>query len=176
MSQQQKSMKETSDGPVTCEGRKLPFAADELKALVDLMVTNDLTRVELREGDKQILLRRGQAVETATPATYVAPAAPIAAAAPAPAAAAPAAAAPAEHETLLRSPMVGTFYAAAEPEAPPFVAVGTQINPNTVVCLLEAMKVFNEIKAECSGRITKVLVKNAQAVEYDQPLFAVAPA
>jgi acetyl-CoA carboxylase biotin carboxyl carrier protein len=175
MSQQQKSTKEASDNAaIGSEGRKLPFAADELKALVDLMVTHDLTRVELREGDKHILLRRGQAVITTTPAAYVAP---VAAAAPAPAPVAPPpAAAPTDNEILIRSPMVGTFYAAAEPEAPPFVAVGTQVNPNTVVCLLEAMKVFNEIKAECAGRITKVLVKNAQAVEYDQPLFAVAPA
>ena len=72
--------------------------------------------------------------------------------------------------------MVGTFYAAAEPEAPPLVAVGSTVTPATVVCLIEAMKVFNEIKAEVAGQITKVLVKNAEAVEFDQPLFAVAPA
>ncbi|HQL54731.1 MAG TPA: acetyl-CoA carboxylase, biotin carboxyl carrier protein, partial [Phycisphaerae bacterium] len=82
----------------------------------------------------------------------------------------------ANNEILIRSPMVGTFYLAADPESPPFVNIGTLVEPNTVVCLIEAMKVFNELKAEVSGRITKILAKNAQAIEFDQPLFAVAPA
>jgi len=72
--------------------------------------------------------------------------------------------------------MVGTFYAASDPDSPPFVNVGDVVGPDTVVCLVEAMKVFNEIKAEVSGRITRVLVKSGEAVEYDQPLFALAPA
>lgn len=72
--------------------------------------------------------------------------------------------------------MVGTFYAASDPESPPFVKVGDTVGPDTVVCLVEAMKVFNEIKAETSGRITRMLVSNGQAVEYDQPLFAIEPA
>ncbi|MBI5864312.1 MAG: acetyl-CoA carboxylase biotin carboxyl carrier protein, partial [Planctomycetes bacterium] len=72
--------------------------------------------------------------------------------------------------------MVGTFYAKPDPNSPPFVNAGDTVNPNTVVCLVEAMKVFNEIKAECTGRVTRILVNNGQAVEYDQPLFAVAPA
>jgi acetyl-CoA carboxylase biotin carboxyl carrier protein len=71
--------------------------------------------------------------------------------------------------------MVGTFYAGPDPESPSFVRIGDIIEPDTVVCLVEAMKVFNEIKAEVSGRLTKVLVNNAEAVEYDQPLFAVEP-
>ena len=151
-----------------------------IKSLVELMVDNDLSRIELREGDVHILLRRGQPY-----APVVTGSAPLLAAAPAPlpasAHAAPAtqpaaSAAPAENETHIRSPMVGTFYAQADPESPPFVNVGTVVNPESVVCLIEAMKVFNELKAECSGRITKILVKNAQAVEFDQPLFAVAPA
>jgi len=89
----------------------------------------------------------------------------------------PAAAPPAEAEELfIRSPMVGTFYAAPDPESPPFIKVGDPVNLETVVCLVEAMKVFNEIKAEVAGRVMRVLVNNAEAVEFDQPLFALAPA
>lgn len=159
----------------------MEIPVEHIKSLVELMVSNDLSRIELREGDALILLRRGQPV-IAGPVIPPGPiAAPLAVAAPSPVAApaAPAAApsAPVEStETLIRSPMVGTFYGSPSPEAPPFVSVGDFVKPDTTVCLVEAMKVFNEIKAEVSGRITKVLVKNAQAVEYDQPLFAVAPA
>lgn len=158
----------------------MEIPVEHIKSLVELMVSNDLSRIELREGDALILLRRGQPV-IAGPVIPPGPVAASLAAAPAPAAApaAPSAAppAPAEStETLIRSPMVGTFYASSSPEAAPFVSVGDFVKPDTTVCLVEAMKVFNEIKAEISGRITKVLVKNAQAVEYDQPLFAVAPA
>jgi len=87
------------------------------------------------------------------------------------------AAPPAEDEGLetIRSPMVGTFYAAATPDAEPFVSVGTRVEPDTVVCLVEAMKVFNEIKAELTGTIEKVLVDNGDAVEFGQPLFRVKP-
>lgn len=124
-----------------------------IKNLIELMAANDLSRVEIREGETHILLRRGQAVVSMS-------------AAPAPDSA---------NEKLIRSPMVGTFYTAPDPESPPFVKVGDQVSPDTVVCLIEAMKVYNEIKAETSGRITRILVSNAQAVEFDQPLFAVAP-
>ncbi len=156
---------------------RAPMDIKNIKNLVELMVANDLSRIELREGDTHILLRRGQPIITAAPAlpTPVAPP-PAAAPAPNPVAAAPAVQAPAENEILIRSPMVGTVYHAADPESPPFVNVGSHVSPDTVVCLIEAMKVFNEIKSECTGQITKVLVRNAQAVEYDQPLFAVRPA
>jgi acetyl-CoA carboxylase biotin carboxyl carrier protein len=76
---------------------------------------------------------------------------------------------------VVRSPMVGTFYAAASPDTPPFVKVGDQVGPETTVCVLEAMKVFNEIPAECSGKIVAVLVTNGQAIEFGQPLFRVEP-
>ncbi len=157
---------ETNDGPPG----KLPMDIEHLKNLIDLMVDNDLSRIELREGDSHILLRRGQ------PVVATAPAVPATGSLPAGSPAAATLAAVDSQETLIRSPMVGTFYAAADPESPPFVNVGSMVDPNTVVCLIEAMKVFNEIKAEVSGRITKVLVKNAAAVEFDQPLFAVVPA
>ena len=151
----------------------------QLKSLVQLMVESDLTRVELREGETHILLRRGFPPMIGAGGSIVAQPAAL------PVNVAPAARATAAegannsppvdpHEHLIRSPMVGTFYAKHDPESPPFVSVGDEVGPDSVVCLVEAMKVFNEIKAEVAGRITKVLAKNAQAVEFDQPLFAVA--
>jgi acetyl-CoA carboxylase biotin carboxyl carrier protein len=147
---------------------------EHIKNLIQLMVENDLSRLELREGETHILLRRGHPPVVSAPAVGpIVPAAPVVAAPPAEPGAPP----PAEAEELfIRSPMVGTFYAAPDPESPPFIKVGDPVNQETVVCLVEAMKVFNEIKAEVAGRIMRVLVNNAEAVEFDQPLFAVAPA
>jgi len=153
---------------------------EHIRNLVELMVENDLSRLELREGETHILLRRGHppvistsAVGPIAPAATTGAAPPVEPAAPQPPAATP----PAEAEELfIRSPMVGTFYAASDPESAPFIKVGDPVNSETVVCLVEAMKVFNEIKAEVSGRIMRVLVNNAEAVEFDQPLFVVAPA
>jgi acetyl-CoA carboxylase biotin carboxyl carrier protein len=149
-----------------------------IKSLVSLMVDNDLSELEIQEGESHIVLKRGTGtaagdaptIVTAVPAAPnpVAPAAPVPAAAPPPPP-------PESTENSIVSPMVGTFYAGPDPESPPFVKVGDVVDAETVVCLVEAMKVFNEIKAEVSGRITKVLVNNAEAVEYEQPLFAVAP-
>ncbi|MBK9121080.1 MAG: acetyl-CoA carboxylase biotin carboxyl carrier protein [Phycisphaerales bacterium] len=150
---------------------------DHLRKLVELMVDNDLSRIELREGETHILLRRGQPVIQTGPLPVASPVGPPAA--PAHVAAPPASPAPApapDNEVLIRSPMVGTFYAAPDPESPPYVSIGSAVQPNTVVCLIEAMKVFNELKAEVAGQISRVLVKSGQAVEFDQPLFAVTPA
>ena len=147
-----------------------------LKNLVALMVENDLTKIELREGETHILLRRGHPPTINSAHVMMPMAANPGAAAPAGAPPAEARVAePASKEILIRSPMVGTFYTAADPESPPFVKVGDMLGPDTVVCLVEAMKVFNEIKAEVSGRLTRILVNNAEAVEFDQPLFAVEP-
>ncbi|MDX2016085.1 MAG: acetyl-CoA carboxylase biotin carboxyl carrier protein [Planctomycetota bacterium] len=110
----------------------------------------------------------------AAPAATHAPA-PAAAPAPAPAAAPAAPAAPAVSGKTIDSPMVGTFYAAPNPDAPAFVKVGQKVSADTVVCLIEAMKVFNEIKAEQSGTIEAVLVKSGQAVEFGQKLFSIKP-
>ncbi len=154
-------------------GVKLAMDIEQIKNLIELMVVNDLSRMELREGDAHILLRRGQPV-VAAPA--LAAATPSVARGAASEAAPPVAAEPSANETYIRSPMVGTFYQSPDPESPPFVTVGSVVEPNSVVCLIEAMKVFNELKAEVSGRITRILVKSAQAVEFDQPLFALAPA
>lgn len=155
---------------------------EHIKNLVELMVSNDLSRIEIREGDTHILLRRGATVISATPMQAALLPAATPHPTPLPAAGGPAGgpvgAAPASagNESIIKSPMVGTFYAKPDPDSPTFVNVGDVVNPNTVVCLVEAMKVFNEIKAECSGRITRMLASNGQAVEYDQPLFAIAPA
>lgn len=153
----------------------------KLKELVRLMVTNDLTELDLRDSEEQVTLRRASA---AAQPQYIAPPVaappPAAQAAPAPQAAAPAASIPepsTDDANLLRieSPMVGTFYSAPNPDSPSYVEIGARVSPDTVVCIIEAMKIFNEIKAECSGTIEKVLVKNAEAVEFGQPLFLVRP-
>jgi len=150
---------------------------EHIKNLVELMVEHDLSKIELQEGETHILLTRGQPpVVKNTPAVVASPPATPAPLNPVTAPTTPTEAPPPEPaQTLIRSPMVGTFYAGPDPESPSFVRVGDIIEPDTVVCLVEAMKVFNEIKAEVSGRLTKVLVNNAEAVEYDQPLFAVEP-
>ena len=154
----------------------------KLKELVRLMVGNDLTELDLRDSEEQVTLRRHGVHQP--PQVIAAPGGRAAGAESGPAqpAAAPAAAAGAEvaagtDENLLKieSPMVGTFYTAANPEAPPFVRVGAQVEPDTVVCLIEAMKIFNEIKAECTGTIEKILVESAESVEFGQAMFLVKP-
>ncbi len=146
----------------------------KLKELVRLMVNNDLMELDLRDETEQVTIRRPSAQAPPQVVTS-ASTAPVAAAAVAP----PPAAAPSELETddrhAVESPMVGTFYAASSPEKPPFVKVGDSVGPDTVVCLIEAMKVFNEIKAECSGVVDEVLVANGTPVEFGQPLLRVKP-
>lgn len=155
---------------------------DHIRSLVELMVANDLSRVEIHDGETRILLRRGHPPVIAPPSNPIAYAQAPMLAAPAGATGGPAGgsetAAPeaAGEELYVRSPMVGTFYTSASPDSAPFVTVGSVVGPDTVVCLIEAMKVFNEIKSNVSGRVTRAFVKNGQPVEYDQKLFAVAPA
>jgi acetyl-CoA carboxylase biotin carboxyl carrier protein len=150
----------------------------KLKELVRLMVENDLTELDIRDEQETVTVKR--------PGLHVAPqviAAPVMAApahvapASAPAAAAsPAAPAPAkEILPAIESPMVGTFYATPGPDKAPFVTVGSKVGPDTTVCLIEAMKIFNEIKAETSGTVEEVLVKSGQPVEFGQPLFRIRP-
>jgi acetyl-CoA carboxylase biotin carboxyl carrier protein len=149
-----------------------------IRHLVRLMKRYDLTAIDIIEGPTQIRLRRrGIEVVAAPPAVATAAsAAPpaVAASAAPPRAEAPAPAAPAG--LVIESPMVGTFYAASGPDAPPFVSIGSVIRPDTTVCVIEAMKVFTEIPAGLSGTITEVLVKNGQPVEFGQPMFRVNPA
>ena len=153
-----------------------PFDLDKLKQLVEMMESHGLTEVHLRRGDEQWRLRRGPEV-VQIPQQYALPAAAPMAAAPAAAAPSAAPAAPAADAGLIdiKSPTVGTFYAAPSPGEPPFVSVGSVVTPETIVCLLEAMKVFNQIPAEVSGTITAILVKSGDAIEFGQPLFRVKP-
>jgi acetyl-CoA carboxylase biotin carboxyl carrier protein len=153
-----------------------------LRSLIKLMVDNNLTEVDLEgEGEKVKLCRgcsdRGATVVapsiSAMPAVAMSPVVPAAASAAGSAGATPAAADPSL--VPIKSPMVGTFYAASSPDAEPFVKVGSRVDQDTVVCVLEAMKVFNEIKAEAAGVITQVLTQNGQAVEFGQPLFLIKP-
>ena len=145
----------------------------DVKRLVHLMDLHGLTEVELEDEGRRVRLRKGYDAHAAMPAQILAPIAPV----PAPAAgAAPAAAAPASRGTEIRSPMVGTFYRSASPEAAAFVEVGDILRKDQVVCIIEAMKVMNEIKSEVEGEVLAVLAQNAEAVEYDQPLFLVKPA
>ncbi|MCG6155125.1 acetyl-CoA carboxylase biotin carboxyl carrier protein [Rubinisphaera margarita] len=157
------------------------FDLAQLRQLIEMMEAHDVTEVNLRNGDEQWRLRRGpQVTAMPMPAMPAMPQAPAPAAAPAaaPASAAGAAAAPsAADEGLIeiKSPTVGTFYSSPSPDDPAFVKVGSTVSPDTTVCLVEAMKVFNQIPAECSGVIEKVLVKDGDAVDFNQPLFKVRP-
>jgi acetyl-CoA carboxylase biotin carboxyl carrier protein len=147
----------------------------DIKAIIDLMKKNSVTEFELERQDFKIRLKRGgnggtgAAYDEAPGVNFPAPAAAIPAAAPQPTPA------PAGNELDVKSPMIGTFYRAPSPEAASYVEVGTEVNPDTVVCIIEAMKVMNEIKAEVRGVVTQVMVENAKPVEFGQPLFKVRP-
>jgi len=155
------------DGSVAGAGK---IDLESLRQLLALMSEHDLAELEIEQEDMAVRLRKAGA---AAPAAVPAAAAVTAGVAPPAGAAAPAM----REEKLptINSPMVGTFYTASSPEAAPFVKVGDRVAEDTVVCIIEAMKVFNEIRAEMSGTIEKGLVKNAQAVEFGQPLFVVRP-
>jgi acetyl-CoA carboxylase biotin carboxyl carrier protein len=146
---------------------------EHIRDLIGLMKENDLTEVRIIEGDTRLLLKRGKDVsEIPMVAAPIAPVQQMAQAAmPAQASAAPVAAM--ESGVTIDSPMVGTFYTAPAPDVDVYVRVGDHVNPDTVVCIVEAMKVMNEIKAEVSGTIEKILVQNAQAVEFGQPMFRI---
>lgn len=152
----------------------------DIKAIIDLMKKNSISEFELEKQDFKIRLKRstnGGAVlpgglEEAPVVAYaplVAPAA-LPVAAPVPPPLAPAAA---ENAQEIKSPMIGTFYRAPSPESAPYVEIGSEVGPETVVCIIEAMKVMNEIKAEVKGVVTEVLVDNAKPVEFGQPLFRI---
>jgi acetyl-CoA carboxylase biotin carboxyl carrier protein len=153
------------------------FDVRKIRRLVELMKEHDLNEIDLQQGEVRIQLRRASAVAATTvgaaPVISVA-AAPAVAGPPAPESVAPAAPdAGAKNVALIKSPMVGTFYTAPDPDSPAFVKVGDHVGPDTVVCIVEAMKVFNQIPAEASGRIIAVLVENGAPVEFGQPLFKI---
>lgn len=157
----------------------------ELKELIEFLIAKDITEFELERGDVKVRIKRGHEVQFAAAPVSVVPA-PLASAvhaapaapAPAPAAAPPAAPAPAEADEglhMVKSPIVGTFYEAPSPGAPPFVKVGDSVTAGQVLCIVEAMKLMNEIESDVGGEIVKILVNNGQPVEYGMPLFAVRP-
>lgn len=153
------------------------FDVERIRRLVELMKEHDLNEIDLRESRHRIRIQRGAAVQYAAAPAFAPP--PLAAPAPA-AAAAPAASGGGKSVamdgpgiTLIKSPMVGTFYSRANPKSNPFVKVGDRVDTNTTICIVEAMKVFNEIPAEVRGTIVAVLVEDGEAVEFDKPLFKV---
>lgn len=151
----------------------------DLKQLIKMITETDITEFEMDNAEEKIVMKRGQRteiVQMAAPAQgYMAPAAMMAqpVAAPAAIAPAPAGATVVEAGETINSPIVGTFYRAASPEAAPFVEAGQVVEKGHVLCLVEAMKLFNEIEAEFKCKIVKVCVENAQPVEFGQPLFVI---
>jgi len=155
------------------------FDVQKIRRLVELMNEHDLNELDLRQGDMRIQLRRGEKPvifeASSRPAAPVPAAPPPLAGSPAEAPAVPSEAPPQEEGqvAVITSPMVGTFYAASDPDSPPYVKVGDTVSEQTTVCIVEAMKVFNEIQAEVSGKIVAVLVENGEPVEFGQPMFKV---
>lgn len=164
----------------------------QIQDLIKFVAKSGVNEVEIEKKDFKITIktepkgRRGKAQQqiVAQPVQVPMPQPAAVAPAPAPVAATPAApSAPASSETgtddgsyeSIRSPMIGTFYRSSAPEKPPFVAVGDTVEKGQVICVIEAMKLFNEIESEVSGKVVKVLVEDAKPVEYDQPLFLVEP-
>lgn len=157
----------------------------DIQALIKFVSSQGVDEVEINRKDFKLLIKKNPAQINVQPQMVHIPAqqqyqAPMPQAQPAPQAAAvpspaPQAEAPASTLITIKAPMVGTFYRSANPESPSFVNVGDEVKPGKVVCIIEAMKLFNEIESEVSGKIVKVLLENASPVEYDQPLFLVEP-
>ena len=141
------------------------LSLEEIKELVRILETSSLNKMELAYEDGKVLLEKGGAPVAVAVPQPVMPVVQPAAPAEAPQ--------PGEHVVEITAPIVGTFYSAPDPKAPPFVKVGSAVTPNTVVCVLEAMKLFTEVEAMVEGEITEVLVKDGEFVEFGQPLFKV---
>ena len=146
---------------------------EEIRRVIDLMRENDLAEFELEQEGLRIRIRRGPETVVQANGVYQAPAAP---GVPAPDDNGSAAAPPDDGSVEIVSPIVGTFYRAPSPDSPPYVDLGSQIDAESVVCIVEAMKVMNEIKSEVRGSIVEILVENGAPVEFGQPLFRVRPA
>lgn len=147
------------------------FDVKRIRRLVELMNEHELAEIDLRQSDQRIRLRKGGEPVI----SMAAPPAPAMERAAAGSEAAPAAAASDANLTVIKSPMIGTFFISPSPEAAAFVKVGDHVGPTTTVCIIEAMKVFNEIPAEVSGQVVAVLVENGEPVEFGQPLFKIDP-
>ncbi len=153
----------------------------EIQKLIEFISKTDLSEVKIETSDLKIQVRRGGAeppkvVAAAPQVVYAEPAPQVAAPKPEAKAEAPAPSAGSSKLVEIKAPMIGTFYRSAGPDKPAFVEVGDEITSGKVICILEAMKLFNEIESEISGKIVKILVDDATPVEYDQPLFLVDPA
>lgn len=149
----------------------------DIKAIIDLMKKNAISEFELERQDFKIKLKRGLNGPAAagyddTQVVGYAPPPAGTSLATVPALPSPT---PSTPESEIKSPMIGTFYRSTSPESAPYVEIGTEVNPETVVCLIEAMKVMNEIKAEVRGVITQVMIENSKPVEFGQPLFKIRP-
>jgi acetyl-CoA carboxylase biotin carboxyl carrier protein len=152
------------------------FDVRKVRKFIELMNEHDLSEIDLKQGDQRIRLRRGpETVNMAAMPTMSAGVAPSSGVAAGGGERKAAAAVDDSKATFIKSPMVGTFYSAANPDSPAFVKVGDHVGPETTVCIIEAMKVFNEIPAECSGRIAAVMAQNGDAIEFNQPLYRVEP-
>ena len=152
----------------------------DIKAIVDLMKKNSISEFELEKGQEfKIRMKRsanGHTSEEVSMPMYLPPGTPVPTQMATPTQGSPTAApATASNEIEIKSPMVGTFYRAPSPEAANYVEIGAEVHPDRVVCIIEAMKVMNEIKSEMRGVITQVLVENAKPVEFGQPLFKIRP-
>ena len=160
------------------EQKKNAMKPKEIQDLIDYISNTGLAEVKIKTEEFELSVKKYADAATAAPAPQVFAAAP--APAPATVASAPVAAAPSPAPSSnlveIKSPMIGTFYLTASPDAAPFVTEGGSISAGKTVCIIEAMKLFNEIESEISGKIVKILVANASPVEYDQPLFLVDPA
>ncbi len=166
-----------------------PFTLADVKKLVEALEGTDVTSLVWSRSGEKVAIRRGEKAAPVAPLSYVAAPAPLApltpVPAPMPAPAAPAAASAASAPSaaveqkpgvIVTSPFVGTFYRAPSPESPPFVEVGAVIKKGQVLCIVEAMKLMNEIEAEIPGKIAEILVQNATPVEFGEPLFRIEPA
>lgn len=153
------------------------FDLERIRLLIELMNQHGMTEINLRQGDARIQLRRGgETVVAAAPGyTQTIPVPPLTPPVKPPITSGPGEGEPKPepHIVEIKSPMVGTFYSAPDPDSPPYVKVGDPVGPDTIVCIVEAMKVFNQIPAEVSGRIEAVLVENGAPVEFGQPIFKV---
>jgi acetyl-CoA carboxylase biotin carboxyl carrier protein len=153
-----------------------PFDVGTVRELVELMDKFDLGEVDLNNGDQRIRLRRGGRLVAAAPALHALMPASSAAVPQAPVAAPSAPAVPVQKLLEIKSELVGSFYAKPAPDKDDYVKVGSRVSTDTVVCKVEAMKIFNDITAKCAGTVAEVCVQNGQFVEYDQVLFRVEPA
>jgi acetyl-CoA carboxylase biotin carboxyl carrier protein len=155
---------------------RMDFELDLIKSLIDLMNENHLQEIEIDDGEKKIRLKKsnGNILQELNASGVVAPANPILTRGSTQAMAPPSPEKESENNvSRILSPMVGTFYRSPSPEAEPYVEVGDEVHKDMVICVIEAMKVMNEIKAECEGVIKEILVANGEAVEYGEPLFLI---